>query len=107
MPSLSYLEAVHAIQSGVAMEQQRERDAHMAARGISDPTDWMLNNHKHLRVGINTTKCEHAALVGLLLEGGIITQEQYLEALTLQVNAEVEADEKRLSQAFGTKIVLR
>lgn len=45
--------------------------------------------HKHLRVGINNALISHAALVQLLIEKGVITEEEYfdkyVEALELEL----------------------
>lgn len=86
-----YLEAQHAMQTGVAMEIE-------------------LDNHsvqpKHLRVGINTALCDQAALVRLLITKGIISNDEYLDAIKEEMNAEVTRYEIKLSDKLGKKVTL-
>lgn len=63
--------------------------------------------HKHLRVGINTAHVDHAALAGLLIKKGIITQEEYMDALVEAMEAEVKRYEAHLSKIYGANITLR
>ena len=86
-----YEAALHAMQSGVAMEMNHKRQ----------PTE-----PKHLRVGINAAMADHCGLVQLLLSKGLITEAEYLEAITKSMEAEKERYEKRLTDATGTKITL-
>ena len=87
-----YLVALHAMQSGVA--------AMMGRKEGSKETD-----PKHLRVGINSAMCEHAALVSILIEKGIFTEAEYMEKLADEMEAEKARYEERLSTG-GSKIVL-
>lgn len=93
-PEERYYAAAHAMQSGVAMEmQQAGREA------ATQPKD--------LRVGINTALCDQAALVRLLIQKGIITHGEYLEALATEMEAEQARYEARISAALGgVKITL-
>ena len=86
-----YMQAAHAMQTGVATEQ---------GRGSDD------GSPKHLRVGVNATKVEIGALVGLLIERGLFTRESYVRALADAMEAEVREYEGRLSEATGTKVTL-
>jgi hypothetical protein len=86
-----YLRAAHAVQSGIAALLER------------DPK---IGTPKHLRVGIDTGKAEHAALARLLIAKGMITEEEYTEAIIAGVEAEQRAYEERLSIIYGTKIRL-
>lgn len=81
-----YTELCHAMQSGVAFEQ---------SRGSQDGTP------KHLRVGINVAMCDHAALVKLLVEKGIITDEEYAKAIRDEMRAEVDRYEERNGVKFA------
>lgn len=76
-----YLSAVHAMQTGVALDQ---------SRGSNDGTP------KHLRVGINSALCDHAALVRLLIERGLFTQDQYTKAIADEMEQEKQRYEERL-----------
>lgn len=76
-----YLAAAHAMQTGVAFTMH------------SDPKQ---TDPKHLRVGINAAMVEHGALVGLLLEKGLLTMEEYYKALADKMEAEVQTYAERL-----------
>ena len=76
-----YTQALHAMQTGVALDQER---------GSVD------GSPKHLRVGVNAAMCDHTALVKLLIAKGVITDEEYRGAITDEMNAEVERYEQRL-----------
>lgn len=86
-----YMAAVHAIQTGTAMELAR--DPHSGTP-------------KHLRVGVNTGKCEHAALVRLLIEKGLFTEEEYALAIVEELEREVVRYEERLSSQLGSNVKL-
>ena len=85
---LSYEEAAHAMQSAVAYEMNKR----------SAPTE-----PKHLRVGVNVAMCDHAALVFLLVEKGVITEEEYLEAIRQSMNNEVHRYEQALDPTGRVK----
>lgn len=83
--------AVKKMQSGVAMEL-----------GV-DPGS---GTPKHLRVGVNTALSDHGALVRLLVNKGIITEEEYFDYASTFMESEVRMYEQRLTQLFRTKITL-
>ena len=94
---LSYLEACHAMQTGVAYEMEKNPS-------VVSP--------KHLRVGVNSALCDSAALAELLIEKGVITEEEYRAAITRKMNEEVVRYEKLLVELYGgegnnVKITLR
>lgn len=82
--------ASHAMQSG-AQDQ---------AGGSND------GSPKHLRVGVNVALCDHAALVGLLISKGLITEEEYGNAMASAMEGEVRRYEERLSEAYGVEVKL-
>jgi hypothetical protein len=86
-----YLELCHAMQTGVAYEMNQN----------VAPTQ-----PKHLRVGINAAMCDHAGLVELLIQKGIITEEEYLDALICSMEREVAKYEKLLSEQLNANITL-
>lgn len=86
-----YADACHAMQTGVAMELQL------------DPSG---GTPKHLRVGVNVALRDHASLVLLLVQKGIITQEEYIQAITEGMNAEVREYEAKLSERLGGVVKL-
>jgi len=93
-----YTDKAHAMQSGVAMKMN------------FDPAE---TTPKHLRVGVNSAMCDHAALVRILMEKGILTQEEYEAAITAEMGREVERYEAWLTEhahaghGHATKISLR
>lgn len=91
---LSYQQALHGIQTGIALEIER-------GSNCASP--------KHLRVGVNSAMCEHAALVKILLEKGILTADEYEKAITDAFNEELERIEKSVNEQYvgGGKIKLR
>jgi hypothetical protein len=86
-----YMFLMHAVQSGVAMTMNY--DTH--------PTE-----PKHLRTGINSALVNQAAVVRLLVAKGIITEEEYYEALVKEAEAEVRSYEQALSERLKAKITL-
>lgn len=84
--------AAHGMQTGVAWEH---------GRGSDDGTP------KHLRVGINTALSDHAGLVRLLIKKGLITEEEYLEAIADAMEEERDRYEKRIMAEHGVSIKLR
>ena len=88
-----YMNAAHAMQSGVAMEMNSN----------PEPTQ-----PKHLRVGVNVALCDHTALVRLLVEKGVITEDEYREAAADEMEREVGRYEALLTETLGgaTKITL-
>ncbi len=89
--NMSYLQACAAMQSGVAFDQ---------ANGSKD------GSSKHLRVGINSALSSHCALVKLLIAKGLITEAEYLEAVRLEMVAEVDRYERLLSERVGVEVKL-
>ncbi|GAY12061.1 hypothetical protein [Pseudonocardia sp. N23] len=76
-----YHAAMHAMQSGVAAEMFRD----------PKPTE-----PKHLRVGVNSALLGSAAIGALLIEKGVITQDDYERAMADQAEREKAAYEERL-----------
>jgi hypothetical protein len=87
---MTYQEALHAMQSGVAMEMNM---------GSEDTSP------KHLRVGVNAAMCDNAVLVKLLFAKGIITMEEYEKAIEVEMNEEVKRYENRISKGMGGAVV--
>jgi hypothetical protein len=90
-PQDRYAAAAHAMQSGVAAEMGHDP-------GPTEP--------KHLRVGVNSALVDSSALAELLIAKGVITEDEYLEAIATGMEREARAYEQRLSDHFGTKITL-
>lgn len=86
-----YLRAAHAMQSGVAMNMNYEPSE-------TDP--------KHMRVGVNSAMIEHAALVDVLVEKGLITHEEFFKSLADKMELEVRRYEATLEKRLGRKVTL-
>lgn len=91
MSKRTYIQAAHAMQSGVAFEMSLDP-------GPTSP--------KHLRVGVNSAMSNHAGLVRLLIAKGVITEPEYLQAICDEMNREAERYEQQLSERTGKKITL-
>lgn len=86
-----YERAAHAMQTGVAMTIQRDKTS-------IEP--------KHIRTGINAAMADMAAMARLLMAKGIITEDEYSDAVCEGMEAEVRLYESELSKAYGTNITL-
>lgn len=86
-----YYAAAHAMQSGVAAKMER-------APKETEP--------KHLRTGVNAAMVEHAALIRLLLNTGVINERDYFVALADAMQDEVAMYERELTERLGTEVTL-
>lgn len=86
---LSYEQAAHGVQSAIKYE--------MEERG------WRGNENewKHLRAGIDMRAAEAAGLVQLLIQKGILTEDEYLEAMRLSANEELARYIEYLRKTYG------
>lgn len=90
-----YTAAAHAMQSGIAMDMETDTSG---SKGATTP--------KHLRVGINSALVDGSALAELLMAKGIITSDEYLEAIAVGMEREKARYEQILSRRTGTRITL-
>ena len=81
-----YFDACHAMQTGVKFEMTRAQ-LRGAEHDATDP--------KHLRVGVNSALVSGGALVKLLGDKGIITDEEFWASQADAMEAEVALYEKR------------
>lgn len=81
-----YMSLAHAVQSGIAS---------CIAVG------WTGTQPKHLRVGIDTQKSDSGALVKLLLDKGIITEEEYGNAILQGLEREIESYQRLFKELTG------
>ena len=93
-----YAKAAHAMQSGVKMIQNFEH-SEMSSHSTFEASD----SPKHLRVGINATMCDEAALVKLLVKKGLFTQLEYVTAIVDEMESEVKRYEKRIQDEIPGK----
>ena len=61
---------------------------------------------KHLRVGVNSALVNHHAIATLLIEKGIITHEEYFEALAKSAEAERKRYEAAVRNKLGKEVTL-
>jgi hypothetical protein len=85
-----YLDACHAMQSGVAFRK--------------DKSD---QEPKHLRTGINSAMVSDKALTLLLVEKGIFTLEEFQKKLADCMEEEAKSYEQILEKERGIKVTLR
>ncbi|MBK9284963.1 MAG: hypothetical protein IPM51_11710 [Sphingobacteriaceae bacterium] len=89
---LSYEEALHGLQSCVKLEQSNRIN---------------FDYKKDHRVGIDSAHVSDMAIARLLIEKGVITQEEYIEELRLCMNFEVALREKKWSEKLGREVTFR
>lgn len=87
-----YLEALHAMQAGVARMQ--EIDPHSTTA-------------KHLRVGINAMRSDQGALVSLLVDKGVFTMDEYEARLLKFMEHEKRGYEDLLFERTGVRHTLQ
>ena len=83
---MSYIEAMHAIQSGIA------------AKMTIDDAD---TQPKHLRVGVDSAMVNDHAIAELLIAKGVFTLDEYREQVRRSAIVEVERSEAELKALFG------
>lgn len=76
---LTYEEAAHGVQSAIAKDMADGRKA-------TEP--------KHMRTGIDMSKADMLGLVTLLIEKGVFTSDEYIEAVRLSANEELAMREE-------------
>lgn len=81
-----YVAALHAVQSGVALDH---------SRGSQDGTP------KHLRVGIASNMITEAGLARLLIDKGLITIDEYDQYVADEAEREQARYENRLNVKLG------
>lgn len=95
-PQQRYVKAAHAVQSGVKTDM--ETDANVLSQGATTP--------KHLRVGLNNVMADHGSLAYLLIQKGVITEDEYLNAIADGIEREQARYEELLTQRFGYPVHL-
>jgi hypothetical protein len=80
---LTYDEAMHGVQTGIALLMN-------------------YNTHfteaKHLRVGVDSCMVTNAAVAQLLIAKGVITEDEYVEAVRIAAIEELERSEDALEK---------
>lgn len=86
-----YRRLLHSMQAGVALKIQQ---------GSAEASP------KHLRVGVNATLSDTAAIADLLIAKGIFTEQEYLEAIVKRMGDEVTRYESELAATYGANVKL-
>lgn len=89
---LSYEAAAHGVQSAIKYEMGH--DAHVNGRP-------MLDNIKHLRVGIDCRAADALGLAELLIAKGVFTKDEYVEYMRLAMNEELARYTEYVRKTFS------
>jgi hypothetical protein len=84
--------------------ERYERAAHRVQTALAFMPDHDNMKPKHLRTGIDMSKSDMAGLATLLVEKGVFTKEEYIEAVTTSAEAEADAYEHELSVRTGINV---
>lgn len=106
---LSYLDAMHGIQSAIAFEIEKEREK---AREILEAFDVKqlvvpvksCASPKQLRTGINSAMVNDHAVAELLIAKGIFTREEYVEQITKSANVELQRLEDSINDQHDPEL---
>ncbi len=85
-----YYVAMHRIQTAIAFLMN------------CDP-NYSAVEPKHMRVGIDLSKSDQAGLATLLIEKGIFTKEEYIEAILKSAQQEADAYEAQVQAVIGNR----
>ena len=84
------------------VKQHREL-SHAMQSGVEFSKDKSDQESKHLRVGINVALADGGSLARLLIHKGVITEEEYLQAIVDGMKREVESYRDSIYGETGTK----
>jgi hypothetical protein len=87
-----YETASHRIQTAIAFLMGRD-------------STYTATEPKQMRVGIDLSKSDMGGLATLLIEKGVFTQEEYIEAITKFAEQEADSYEKIVQAVLGNKNV--
>lgn len=99
-----YAALLHAVQTGLMFEMSLLHQADPARN--PDPESAAGRALKHLRTGLNGVMCDTAALAKLLIERGVITDDEYKSAVLAGLRGEKARLEGALSEQLRTEIKL-
>lgn len=86
------------------LNERYERAAHRVQTALAFMPGHDNMTPKHLRVGIDMGKSDMAGLAKLLIEKGVFTIEEYIEAITKSAEAEADTYEHELSVRTGINV---
>lgn len=84
-----YADKAHAVQTGIAAMQTR---------------GYFSGEHKHSRVGINLVMRDLGSLIGLLIEKGVLAEDDVYEAVLKGLDEEIADYERDLGEALGSPV---
>lgn len=84
--------------------EKYSRAAHRVQTAIGFNPDRPKDQYKDLRTGLDLSKADMAGLATLLIEKGIFTMEEYLEAVAESAVREADDKETALSVLHGINI---
>ena len=84
----AYLAFAHRVQTAIAILMSKDSDLTRC-------------QPKHLRTGIDTSKADFSGLASLLIEKNVITEDEYIDAITVAMRQEADRYEEEVQQALG------
>jgi hypothetical protein len=95
-----YDRAAHAVQTGALQTMQLD------AALTGELPETSAGSPKHLRTGVDLRAAEMRGLVRLLIDKGVLTEDEYITALVWATETEVDEAEARLTERMGVKVSL-
>lgn len=84
MTTERYLKAAHAVMAAIGFAPERK-----------------LLEPKHMRTGIDMTKADMKGLVDLLIAKGVFTSQEYMAAIEVSAEEEVEFQTREVARIMG------
>lgn len=78
-----------------------KRHAHAVLSAIGFNPNKTALEPRHLRVGIDMGKADTAGLVNLLIDKGVLSAQEYIEAVEKSAAEEVERQKQALARELG------
>lgn len=91
---LPYEVAVHGVQSAIDV-------------AMNTYPDYRATEEKHMRVGVDMSKADMCGLANLMIRKGLITLDEYMEAMRLGANHELAMREIEHYERTGVKVSFR
>jgi len=95
----------------MAISEQKNKRYLELAHAIQCAAGFMIEGNysnegtpKHLRTGVNMAMCEHGALVSLLVEKGIITEDEYADKMIEVLEKELQSYKDKAKELTGADI---
>lgn len=82
----------------------RSLESWVAVKARMEPAE---TNPQQLRIGVNSSLLQHSALVQLLADKGLITEDEFLVAMANAAEQEVARYQQWISTATGVEVSLK